>query len=141
MTALRMGKDPVRAVAPYMPSDEERRFLNLLRLVGRDCRAKARADLFQACATLSVDSSAAKMAHAEVLMRCLSQALEKTPIFYRPGEQSLSFDEAWLLQLASAIARGDTDSRTFLLHSRIVPHARRNCAFLVSAIVDQFSLN
>jgi hypothetical protein len=121
-------------------SDEERRFLNTLRLVGRACRAKARQDLFQACAVLSCDRTVAHTAYAETLMRCLSQALGKQPILYLPGEAEVSFDEAWLLQLASAIAAEDTHSTEFLLRSRVHPHARRHCGFLMKSIVEQFSL-
>ena len=119
-------------------NDAEERFLDTLRRVGRQCRAKARQDLFKACAVLSCDTSVAVTAYAETLMRCLSQALGKTPVLHRPGEAEVSFDEAWLLRLASAIAHDDTASTNFLLRSRVHPHARRHCGFLMKSIVTKF---
>lgn len=121
-------------------SPEEANFLNTLRFVGRECRAKAREDMFRACAVLSCDKSVSAMACAETLMRCLSQALGKLPVLHRPGEAEVSFDEAWLLQLAKAVAGDDRSSTDFLLRSRVHPHARRHCGFLMRSIADHFSL-
>ena len=133
-----------RKLGPNPPapglSGPQRQFLNTLRLVGRQCRSKAHEDLFEACAVLSCDPTKAATAYADTLMRCLSQALGKLPILHRPGETEVSFDEAWLLQLGAAIAREDQPSIDFLLRSRVHPHARRHCGFLMKAIVDQFSL-
>lgn len=130
---------PVRAISPYRLTDGERHFINMLRFVGRDCRAMARTDLFSACAVLSSDRTVARTAHAEVLMRCLGQALGKMPVLYRPGETDLSFDEAWLMQSAKAVRHDDTPSLSFLLRSRVAPQSRRNLAFLLRAITDEFT--
>lgn len=130
---------PVRAISPYRLTDSERHFINMLRFVGRDCRAMARTDLFSACAVLSSDRTIARAAHAEVLMRCLGEALGKMPVLYRPGETDLSFDEAWLIQLSNAMRQHDTPSLNFLLRSRVVPQLRRNLAFLLRAITDEFT--
>ncbi|SHG65759.1 hypothetical protein [Marivita hallyeonensis] len=119
---------------------EERRLLNTLRLVGRQCRIKARADLFKACAVLSCDNTVSLTSYAETLMRSLSQALGMMPVLHAPGEDEISFDETWLLGLAKAIAREDRTSTDFLLRSRVHPHARRHCGFLMAAIVEHFDL-
>lgn len=58
----------------------------------------------------------------------------------RPGEEEVSFDEAWILRLARSIRRGETDNCEFLLRARVAPWARRNIGFLVKPLSDQFSL-
>ena len=121
-------------------SDESRNMLNHLRVVGMKCRAAARADMFEACALLATDKKKARIAHADVLMRCLRAALGKHPHIFTPGTESLSFDEAWLVELIEAAARNDQPSFTFLLRSRVLPHARRSMTFLTSRISEQFSL-
>lgn len=115
-----------------------RNLLNHLRTVALACRAAARTDLFEACATLSTDRKVAKSAYAEVLMKCLSQALGATPIMFRPGVTEISFDEAWLLRLVETAQTGDEDSFSFLLRSRVPGHARRNVAGLINAVASQF---
>lgn len=140
MVALRKDVDWQGRGARHEMSEYERRFLNTLRLVGRQCRAKARTDLFEACAVLSTDKTVADVAFAETLMRCLSQALGKQPILFLPGEAEVSFDEAWLLQLASSIARADQSSTDFLLRSRVQAHARRHCGFLMKSIIENFEV-
>ena len=121
-------------------SDEARRMLNHLRMVGMKCRAAAHTDMFEACALLATDKSKARIAHADVLMRCLREAIGKHPTVFSPGTTSLSFDEAWLVELIEAAGRNDQPSFTFLLHSRVQPHARRSMTFLASRIAAQFSL-
>lgn len=121
-------------------TEAEWAMINHLRFVAMQCRVSQRADLFKACAALSMDRGVARTAHAEILVRTLSQSLDKPAIFLRPGVEETSFDEAWILQLARAITREDAHSAPFLLRSRVVPHARRNLAFLVAAISDEFGL-
>ena len=129
--------------SPASPVVDEKAMalLNHLRIVGLQCRARARTDLFHACAALSGDANVARSAYAEVLMRCLSQALGRQAILHRPREAEVSFDEAWLVRLAKALNDGDTASATFLLNSRVPVHARRNLVFLLQGITDQFSLD
>ncbi|MEO0918805.1 MAG: hypothetical protein AAFY31_17810 [Pseudomonadota bacterium] len=115
-------------------------FLNHLRFVALGCRAKSRADLFKACALLTADKSQSARAHAEALVLCLNDALSKRAIFFRPGTTELSFDEAWLVKLATAIRRGDDASTQFLLRSRVSREHRRHVRFLVARISEQFSL-
>ena len=76
----------------YVLSDQDREVLNRLRWVARRCRSAARVDLFEACAILSTDRDVADTAHAEVLMKSLSQVLGKAPVFYRPGVGEVSFE-------------------------------------------------
>lgn len=116
----------------------EREILNHVRFVALNCRSAARTDLFKACATLAIDKPTARVAHVETFVKCLSQATGKSPVFYRPGVENLSFDEAWMMRLVRACQTEDGDSFRFLLHSRVVPQARRNLGFLISAMSDQF---
>lgn len=119
---------------------EARDLLNHLRLMSLQCRTAARTDLFKACAVLSCAPGVARNAHAEVLMKCLSQTLGKVPVLYRPGVDEVSFDEAWLLRAATSAARGDWDSFRFLLTSRVPRHAQRQLGFLIIRVSERFSL-
>ncbi|WP_254685014.1 hypothetical protein [Tateyamaria omphalii] len=121
-------------------SDGALGFLNHLRFVSMTCRAKRRADLFEACALLHATRSASQEAHAEALMRCLAQALGKQPRLYAPGTVEMTFDESWLLRLGQAIAVGDEGSVAFLLKSRVLPEHRRLVRFLVGRISEFFAL-
>lgn len=107
-----------------------------LRHVARVSRCKTYVDLFGACAALSGNRHVAAQAASEVLMRCLQQALGRRPVLYREGERETSFDEDWLLALARSLKAHDTASATFLLHSRVPKHARRNLVFLLRTVVD-----
>lgn len=144
MVPLRIVKEeawPDAAVFPPMvePSAEARSLLNRLRWVARRCRASARMDLFEACAVLSTDRDVADTAHAEVLMKGLSQALGKMPVFFRPGVHEISFDEAWLLRVVDALSRDDDASLVFLLRSRVHPSACRNLSYLIRSVSERFS--
>ena len=119
---------------------QERLFLNTVRFISLTCRAKAREDLFEACALLAVDRDASRDAHIEALVRCLHEALGKRAVLYGPGTLELSFDESWLVQLATSLAREDELSTNFLLHSRVKPHHRRHVSFLVGRIAECFNL-
>ncbi|GFE66234.1 hypothetical protein [Litoreibacter roseus] len=125
-------------VGEFSPGAGE--MLQWLRLVALDCRAAARTDLFDACAVLSTSETVAKTAHAEVLMRCLSQALQKEAVLYRPGVEAVSFDEAWLLRAAEAAAQANWSSFEFLLRSRVPASVRRNLGSLIVTISSQFAL-
>jgi len=122
-------------------SPQARNMLNHLRLVALDCRISARTDLFEACASLSASPSHLGYAHASTLMRCLSQALGKTPVLFRPGAYEVSFDEAWLVRLVLASAANDKDSVAFLLRSRVRQPAQRSLAFLIRAMSERLILD
>ncbi|MEM6696595.1 MAG: hypothetical protein AAF626_18180, partial [Pseudomonadota bacterium] len=68
-----------------------------------------------------------------------NEALAKRAVLFRPGTAELSFDEAWLVQLASALRRDDELSVRFLLHSRVGREHHRHMRFLLSRITEQFS--
>ncbi|KUJ81192.1 hypothetical protein AVO44_04825 [Ruegeria profundi] len=128
--------------APPSPQLEARtmQIINHLRMVALRCRSAARVDLDQACALLLADPSDEWMRHAETLMRGFRQAVEKRPVFYRPGVTELSFDEAWLGRLFEAVEQKDQDSFRFLIRSRVPRWTQRNFAFLVGSISKNFSL-
>lgn len=117
-----------------------RNVLSHLRVSAMACRSAARTDLFKACAVLSTSADVARTAYVETLMRCLEQALQKRPVMYRPGEQEVTFDEAWLLRAVEAAQAEDWDSLDFLIRSRVRPMDRRNLGYLICAISDHFSL-
>lgn len=121
-------------------SAEQLGFLNYLRFISMRCRAKPRADLFEACALLHVSQSACQEAYAEALMRCLNEALCKSARLCAPGTSELSFDEAWLVQLGCASARQDEASLRFLLSSRVAHENRRLIRFLVARVSECFNL-
>ncbi len=112
--------------------------LDHLRHAARATRCKSYLDLFGACASMSGNRRVAAQTASEILMRGLSQALGTRPVLYREGEVEMSFDEAWLMALAHALERDDAASATFLLHSRVPNHARRNLVFLLRRIVEEF---
>ncbi len=118
-------------------SNRERTLLDHLRHAARLARCKCHTDLVGACAALSGDPAIAHQAAADVLMRCLSQALGRRPVLLREGEAEISDDEAWLMALARALKHGDTASATFLLHSRVTAHQRRNLVFLLQNVIAQ----
>lgn len=132
---------PVDRCARRPVPPEATAFLNHLRLTFMACRTKPRADLFEACALLHVNRCRSLDAHAEALMRCLGAALGQAPRLHSPGSAELTFDEAWLVELAQASARADTDSLTFLLRSRVMPEHRRLIGFLIANTARCFDLN
>ena len=116
-------------------------FLNHLRFVAMACRVKPRTDLFEACALLKVERSASRDAHAEALMRCLSEAFGKPARLFAPGTTEQTFDEQWLMRLGMACGQSDEDSVRFLLSSRVAFENRRLVRFLIGRIAECFSLN
>ena len=117
-----------------------RGFINHLRFVALGCRSKARTDLFRVCAVLSSERSQSIQAYSEALMLCINDALEARAVLFRPGTREHSFDEAWLVQLANCLQRGEEASVRFLLCSRVKREYHRNLRFLVSRISEQFGL-
>lgn len=120
------------------PHHHEDPLLDHLRHVAGAARCKGHVDMVGACAALSRDDRIAAQAAADVLMRCLAQALGRRPILLREGEPETSFDEAWLMTLARSLRQGDNASAAFLLRSRVPAHARRHLAFLLRTVVDTY---
>lgn len=138
LSAPKVAEQPQRHEPEYGP--EEMNFLNHLRVMALSCRVKSRSNLFHACALISADPQSTREAHAEALIRCLSEAMDRRPVMLRTGSSEVSFDEAWLIRLAKSLAGNDTDSAAFLLGSRIKPAERRHIRFLVGRISDCFAL-
>ena len=114
--------------------------IDTIRTAHLECRVKPRSDLFKSCEMLSFDRDAAHAAYTEALVRHLPQILGKKPVFYRPGEPSLSFDEAWILALLSAYGDDNEAASVFLLGSRVKQHYRLKMAFLCSNLARLFGL-
>lgn len=121
-------------------SAQEWAYVNHLRFIAMECRVLPRTDLFQACALLHVSKANTARAHAEVLMRCLPEALGLHPKLHAPGVKELSFDEHWLLQLGNAAAGFDRPSVRFLIQSRVVREHRRLTTYLVQQLSKFFPL-
>jgi hypothetical protein len=139
MTALHLARSYIKPPEPELDAASAS-FLNHLRFVAMTCRAKRRANLFEACALLQISRTASCEAHADALMRCLGDAIGKRITLFTPGTTEISFDEAWLLQLGRALNQGDDASAAFLLNSRVVREHRRLVRFLVARISEHFSL-
>lgn len=140
MLPSRLSTQPEPVQAPDF-SPEALAFLNHLRFVAMDCRAKPKTELFEACALLKVDRCASREAHSEALMRCLGEAFGKPARLYAAGTSEMTFDEHWLMRLGVACSRGDEDSQRFLLGSRVAHENRRLIRFLIGRIAECFSLN
>lgn len=125
----------------FSVSPEGRDLVNHLRGVAMKCRVKPQAELFRACALLQTSRSTTCEAHSEALMRCLPEAFGAPAQLAAPGTRELTFDEHWLVQLATACARGDDFSRAFLLRSRIAPENRRLVNYLIAKISEYFPLD
>lgn len=109
----------------------------LLRQIRRDAarsRARARLDLFGACAMLSTDRDTAARAYLDTLLRTLEQGLGRAPVIYCEACPQMSFDERWIMALLDAHRRSDRDSFAFLLCSRLPHAARRHIGFLIAGI-------
>lgn len=142
MTALRLDLAPAaRPASNPAPASQDVAFLNHLRFVAMGCRVKPRADLFEACALLHADRTAAREAYSDALMRCLNDALGLRVVLLSPGVAERTFDEDWLISLGRACARRDEASIAFLLNSRVARENRRMIRFLVTRIAECFSLN
>lgn len=105
------------------------------------CRAAARADLFEACALLSVDGEDAKRTFVDTFVKCLSTAVKKQIKWFVPGTSELSFDEAWVMRCIDCIEGDDYSSLDFLLRSRVAGPDRRYIGFLLARISEQFRQN
>jgi hypothetical protein len=124
-----LPRPPVDQVDALDP--RSRFWLGLLRVGALECRSARRLALWEACAGLG-GQDAAECARA--LVRTLPEGLGRRLAIRRPGEARLSFDEAWLLSLLDASARGDAASTAFLLRSRASSPCRRGLARLASAM-------
>ncbi len=116
--------------------DNVRGLLNKLRFHATTCRASARLDIYSACAVLDHNEARAEDAQIKTLLRVMGQALGQSPVFLRPGEESLSFDERWLIAALTAKAVRDDSSFSFLMCRRIEVSKRRIFGLLVSGLAE-----
>lgn len=135
MTAL-LKLDIQHEATPATLPEGARGLLNKLRFHASQCRASAYLDIFSACSVLDPNADRAEDAQMRVLLRVMGQALEKEPVFHRPGEPTLSFDESWLMTALTARAEGDDDSFTFLLHRRVSKEKRRIFSLLLGGLSE-----
>ena len=126
------------AASSRKPDTSHLAVIDTIRSAHLECRVKPRSDLFKSCEMLSFDRDAAHAAYTESLVRHLPQILGKKPVLYRPGEPSLSFDEAWILALLSAYGNDDAPTKDFLLGSRVKHHYRLKMGFLCSNLARLF---
>ncbi|WP_439563092.1 hypothetical protein [Roseinatronobacter sp.] len=127
-------------VAPPAPQEgfgDERHSaaLTLLRVLMRQCRAKARLEPFEACAILQNAPHEGAQPYADALLRVLAQGLDHGPVIHRVGAPECSFDENWLMALMDAIARDDRASTAFLLRARLPLHLRRHVGWLTAQMM------
>ncbi|MEL7012941.1 MAG: hypothetical protein AAFO72_06640 [Pseudomonadota bacterium] len=114
---------------------ETRALINRLRFHASFCRASSFLDIYVACQL--IDPANGEDAAANTLIRILGQALDKTPVWHRPGEAELSFDELWLAQVIETYHNSDDHSFRFLIHRRI-PHAKRRIfGALIANLAEQ----
>ena len=111
------------------------RALVLLRLLMRQCRAKARVEVFETCRLLLTCPREGAQDYADALLRVLGQALPGGPVIHHLRAPERSFDENWLLALFAAIARQDQASTTFLLRARLAQPLRRPVGWLAAELV------
>lgn len=129
---------PIHQPEPELDGDM-RVLLNTLRFHAATCRAKARVDFFHACLLIDPKAEATDTARLEMVLRVMGDALGNTPIFFRPGEPELSFDERWLIAVISARIQDDSDSFEFLMRRRVSHDKRRLFGALIAGLADQIS--
>ncbi|WP_139257494.1 hypothetical protein [Natronohydrobacter thiooxidans] len=111
--------------------------LALLRLLMRQCRAKARVEVFETCRLLMHNPREGAQDYADALLRILSTGLPKAPVIHDLRATERSFDEDWLLALFAALQRDDRCSATFLLRARLPLHLRRPVGWLAAELVQR----
>lgn len=112
----------LRQTEPQPAPDVHMQRLNRMRFQAIECRAKARVDVFEACALISTQSADA---YTSALIRAFRSSTGHEPVFHAPGTKELSFDEKWLYQLFFCVDQGDLDSVNFLLKRRLTPYKQR----------------
>lgn len=111
--------------------------LEALRALASRSRIAPRMDLDRACSLLRTDPGPAAEAFALAFLRGVAAATGRAVVLHRPGAESLSFDEAWMLRLIGSIRTGDTDSALFCLCSRIPQPRRAAIRFLAWGLAER----
>ena len=133
MQTAALAPDSALSIPPHDPA------LALLRLLMRQCRAKARVEVFETCRLLMHDPREGAQDYADALLRILGAGLPKGPVIHDLRAQERSFDENWLLALFAALGRGDHASTAFLLRARLPLHLRRPVGWLAAELVQRIS--
>ncbi|MEM6422820.1 MAG: hypothetical protein AAF698_09545, partial [Pseudomonadota bacterium] len=123
--------DAARGQVNRTPSEQEVQQLGFLRARALRVRVAPRVEPFHFCALIEADPHREAASYADALMHVLPQAIGRPILFRRPGIQSPSFDEAWVLSIVASAQRGDEASLLFALASRCAAPFRRPIAFLV----------
>ena len=105
-------------------SDRAKRIINRLRFFVVECRAAARLDIFEVCRIFDPEKPLIENEQFSIFVRTLGQAMDKSPIWLRPGCKDFSFDEKWLAAIFDAHFVKDLDSYDFLCRCRIEPYKR-----------------
>ncbi len=71
-----------------------------------------------------------------LLLQLMPKALRRRVVFHRPGARETTFDEDWLLCLMESVRRGDEDSITFALASRVDRALQPTMRRLIERTVD-----
>ena len=114
--------------------------LNRLRFIAQCCRAQARLDLGEACASIHASYEASLEAAATAMVRVVSEATERRMTFLAPGSAAISTDEAWLARLIERSIERDFASVEFLLRQRVPSskhHAFRSIIRMVAGLIDR----
>ncbi|MGX9356960.1 hypothetical protein ACS3SW_17870 [Roseobacteraceae bacterium S113] len=128
------------AQTPAGHDAQARNFINHLRVISLRCRAAPAPAPVESCAMIGPISPEMRLVHAATLLGALPEILGRLPVIYRPGSADISFDEAWLIQLARSLSRQDSSSAAFLLNSRAPRHSHRAMTYLMRSISEQFAL-
>ena len=108
--------------------------IDFLRVTHQLCRTKPKIDLINACDMLKAYEEAALSAYVETLVRGLPAALQRVVKFHNPGNDDLSFDEAWLVRTIQCHMLNDRNSLAFLLNSRVRYEVRPHLMYLIGKI-------
>lgn len=109
----------------------------LLRLLMRQCRAKAGLEAFETCRLLWHGPREAVQDYADALLRILGTSLPKGPLIHDLRAEERSFDEEWLLARSGALQHDDHCSATFLLRARLLLYLRRPVGWLAAELVQR----
>ena len=139
MTAL-IAFDHATAPAPRDPRADlagwERAALDWFRTIAIRARAEPRMPDPLNCALVGDTPEA----QARAFLRMMPAALGRRVTLHRPAAESLSFDEAWLLGLLRAAARGEEHNLVFALASRLDRAFMRPARFLAEGLARHLAV-
>ncbi|MEF2072503.1 hypothetical protein [Consotaella aegiceratis] len=116
-------------------TDEERDELNRLRWMVMKSRLAPKPDLERACFLLAGEPEASLDRFAVAFFRGLECHARRRMNFYRPGAETVSDDESWLLRLLAAWRSNDEVGAGALIGWRVKSEGRRWMRFLSAGLV------